>query len=228
MGDPIRYLNRLPHLCNFSPIIGKITVCSCGCLLASALTRHTTSNFTRGCYDIFISNWPIIVRPRHLADGTDWRLMQARRWLNLGIWTFDLVHHRLSPRATMALKPYHLKLCRLSTRGLPEDHQSHWLTALEASTTTPASSSMPPPSSTTQHKQERQDTCDDVIDTPKVWTAISANSITLISSNDSVGSSSSERLSLACNGVCKVNCTIDGDPSSTSTAKTTPHLATLL
>ena len=203
-------------------------MCDFGYLLSCLLTKHITSTFTGGHYNKSILDWLIIVTPRQVSNGIDWRTMQAHRWLKLGIWTFDLVPHRPSPRATMAWTPHHLNLCCLGTRDLPGDFQSHLVTALEAPTTTLASSSMPPPSSTTQHKRERQDTSDDVIDTPKVWTTISANSITLTSSNDLVGSSSSEHLSLACNGVCIVNCTIDGDPSSTSTAKTTPQLATLL
>ena len=48
LGDSIRYLNKLPHLCNFSPIIGKITVCSCGCLLASAHLQDTLPATSQG------------------------------------------------------------------------------------------------------------------------------------------------------------------------------------
>jgi hypothetical protein len=98
----------------------------------------------------------------------------------------------------MSWPPHHLNLCCRSVRDLPGDFQSPLATALEALTTTPASSSMPPPSSTTEHiKRKRHDTCDDIMDTSKVWV---------------VGLSVSGCLSLACNGVYMVDGMRNGRP----------------
>ena len=138
LGDPIRDLNRLPDLCNFSPIIDNLTVCDFGYLLSCLPTGHITSTFTGGHYNKSILDWLIIVTPRQVSNGIDWRTMQAHRWLKLGMWTFDLVPHRPSPRATMAWTPHHLNLCCLGTRDLPGDFQSHLVTALEAPAATPA------------------------------------------------------------------------------------------
>ena len=52
--DLIRYLNKLPHLCNFSLIIGKITVCICGCLLASAHLQDTLPATSQGGATTFL------------------------------------------------------------------------------------------------------------------------------------------------------------------------------